>query len=343
MGGGSYSSTKYSHAVVDLASRGATFAKSSSARATGNYTDLSEHLDPKKLKDGMRESCYTPGFNDATPIVIGIDATGSMDRVPFHVQAELPKLIDLIVEKEISDHPNVLFMAMDDENCVPNAAFQISQFEIESDKLLAALNDLIIPHMGGGNMGESYHLFYYALANHTKIECFDKNGEKGFAFLICDEEPYFDAGDYTKHGTTEAIALSVFGDTIQSEIAMLDSVKKAAERYHLFVLRPHHTSHGKNDKISKMWQDLLSKAGENPEHVLEIPDTDAIIPTMVMAVGRLVGINEDEMVALLKAKGATGIEHARVATSALVPVGAGSAVATGDSIPTGSDEGRPRL
>ena len=164
MGGGSYSSTHYRATVSKLADRGELFSKAATARSTGEFTKYSEHLDPAKLKNGIRESCFVEGFNDATPIAIGIDATGSMHQVPFHVQAELPKLIDLIVEKEISDHPNVMFLALDDETVTAKAAFQMSQFEIEADKLVEALNDLIIPQGGGGNMGESYHLFFYALA-----------------------------------------------------------------------------------------------------------------------------------------------------------------------------------
>jgi len=340
MGGGSYSSTKYCSTVDSLAADDKLFSRASTARSTGRFDDIAEILDPKKLKDGMRESCYVDGFDDATPIVIGIDATGSMHQVPGHIQTELPKLIDLIVEKEVSDHPNVMFIAFDDETVMKNAAFQMSQFEIEAEKLVEALNEMIIPYRGGGNMGESYHLFFYALANHTKLECFDTNDEKGFAFLICDEEPYFDRRDYTKYGTSPDIAESVFGDVLQAEVPMLDAVKQTLERYHVFIIRPLHTNHGSNHDITKQWQDLLMQAGGNPEHVFEVPETDAIITTMVMAVSRLIGVDESEMVELLRAKGAAGIENAASATGSLVPVEAGS-VST--DIETGSSEGRERL
>lgn len=330
MGGGSYSSTRYRSAVDHLHSSGMAFARSAKAVSSGDIDgNMSELLDPRKLKDGIRESCFCDGFNDATAIAIGIDATGSMQDVPYIIQKELPNLIDLIVEKGLSDHPNVMFTCFDDETVTANAAFQMSQYEIEASKLVEALNNMIIPHAGGGNDGESYHLFFYALANHTKIECFDRDGQKGFAFIICDEQPYFDRGNPAHKGTTPELAKELFGDSLEKEVPMLDSVKKAAERYHIFVLRPHHTSHGEDKSISRMWQKLLQDAGENPENVLEVKDPKSLVTTMVLSVGRLLGADAGELVSVLRAKGAAGVDDAAAATKDLVPVTSGGAVAVG--------------
>lgn len=328
MGSGSFRTVDYDDAVHRLQSTGTTFARSATAQRTGNLHDIAEILDPRKLKNGMRESCFTPGFNDATPIFVGIDGTGSMEVVPHHLQKELPKLIDLLTEKGISDHPNVLFVCHDDERaCPPDAVFQMSQFEIESAKLIEALNEMIIPGNGGGNRGEAYHLVFYAAANHTRLESFERDGAKGFLFLICDEEPYYEAGDPSKQGTTPEIAKEVFGDTIEAEVTMLESAKKAFERFHIFVIRPGHTQNGQNKAITKLWQKLFKDVGENPEHVLEIGETEAIVSTMALAIGRLAGADQDELVEVLKSKGAGGISAAVDATSAIVPYAGGNLVA----------------
>jgi len=328
MGGTSYSSTSYRAATESLKSSGKVFERSKSASIKGDYSDISELLDPKKLKNGIRESCFAEGFEDATPIVVGIDCTGSMQSVPGQIRDDIPNLMDLIIEKGLSDHPNVMFIGFDDERVTPNAAFQISQFETGHDELLTALNELVIPARGGGNFGEAYHLFFYALANHTKLECFDRNGEKGFAFLIGDESPYYDNESPLKHGITPDIAKSVFGDSIQDEIPMVESIKKTAERYHIFVLRPHHTSHGTNQKISRMWQDLLSEAGVNSQNVIEVEKTENLVSTMILIMTRIKGEDTTDVVSVLKEKGATGLDSVIKSTMAVAPV-MGSSVAVG--------------
>lgn len=330
MGGGSYSSTKYKAAVDHIHSTGAAFARSATAVSSGNIRgNISEILDPRKLKNGIRESCFVDGFNDADAIAVGIDGTGSMRKVPEVIQKGLPDLIDTVVDRGISDHPNVMFICFDDENSIPpDAAFQMSQFEIGATELVESLNNLVIPGQGGGNDGESYHLFFYALANHTRIESFERDGRKGYAFLICDEQPIFDRLDYTKRGTSPEVAKATFEDTIEKEVSMLESVRKTAEKYHVFILRPHHTCHGEDVSITRMWQDLLEKAGVDPEHVMEIKDPNSIISTMVLAIGRLTGVDSSELVSVLRAKGASGIDDAAAATKSLVPVSVG-AVAVG--------------
>lgn len=343
MGGQSYSSTSYTKAVNHLQSTGQSFARSATAASTGNFRNIAEILDPRKLKNGVRESCYAPGFNDATPIIVSIDGTGSMERVPQAIQAQLPKLIELLIEQGVSDHPNVMFMVHDDEHAMsPDAVFQMSQFEIGPAELTTALNECIIPGNGGGNSGEAYHLAIYAAANHTKLECFEQNGQKGFLFLIGDEEPFYFAGDPSIHGTSQAVAKEVFCDTLEKEVSMLESLKKALERFHVFLLRPGHTSHGKNSEIKRLWQKLFSDAGGNPEHVMDVAETDALISTMAMTIGQLAGIDHGQLVDVLKSKGASGVDSASKATLAIRPGEALVGVASGAITETESP-GRERL
>jgi hypothetical protein len=327
MGSGGFSSIDYDRGVDMLRSTGKTFARSATARATGDFSKIAAILNPRKLKNGIRECCYAPGFNDVLPVVVALDGTGSMQQVPADLQKRLPELIGLITSKNIADHPNVLFMCFDDEHATPpDAAFQMSQFEAEAPKLLEALNEMVIPGNGGGNNGEAYHLAIYGAAYHTKLESFDKNGEKGFFFLVGDEQPYYDAQDPKKYGTTPEMAKTVFGDKIEETVTMLTAMKELAKRYHIFVIRPGNTSHGKDRAIGTQWQNLLEAAGENRQNVLSIEDTEAIVPTMALTIGSVLGADRDELVDVLRTSGVAGVEMALVATKNVAAKGAVVAV-----------------
>jgi len=324
MGGGSYSSFSYDNSVKNLHDSGSAFMRSTTAHRSGDLSgNIAEILNPRKLKNGMRESCFAPNTDTLMSIVVSIDGTGSMMDVPVHLQKELSKLIDVLIEQGITDHPNVLFMMHDDEHArPPDAVFQMSQFEIEAPKLLESLNEMIIPGNGGGNLSEAYHLSFYGAANHTRLEGFERDGTKGFFVLIGDEEPYY-SPNWSTEGTKPKVAEAVFGDKIQAEVPFIDSVKKVAERYHIIVIRPGATSHGNDRRITSLWQDVLKQAGENPQNVLEVEDTNAIISTIAMAIGKISGLEEDELVDVLTAKGAAGVHAAKNAVKDLATVSGG--------------------
>lgn len=329
MAKGGFNSTDYLAGVDHLKKTGATFQRSTVAAQTGNYRQVAEILDPRKLKNGMRECCFAPGFATVLPIVVSIDGTGSMEAVPGYVQQELPKLMELLVEQGI-ELPNVMFMLHDDEKAMPpDAVFQMSQFEADAPELVKSLNEMIIPGFGGGNRGEAYHLSFYAAAKHTRQEPFERDGSKGIFIMVCDEEPYYCAGDPSKHGTSPRIAKEVFGDTNELEITMLESVKKVAEHYHIFVIRPGHTNHGRDSSITRLWQKLLSDAGENPEHVIEVSETEALISTMALSIGNVLGADRDELIDVLTTKGAKGVDSAVAATKDLVAASDGALAVVG--------------
>lgn len=330
MGSTSNSTMDFGSAVQQLNKAGQVYQRSAQAAASGNISgSIADILNPRKLNRalfprGVREACFEAGKEDEglTPIIISLDLTGSMNQVPFVMQKEIPHLLTTLQEQGLTQRPNLLFMGHDDEHvsATPDAAFQISQFEIGDQRLAEALNEMVIPSNGAGNDGEAYHLAFYATANHVRTDSFDKQGQKGFFFMICDEYPFYYDGDFRTNGTKPNLAKDLFGDTIEKEVSILDSLKEVVKQWHVFILRPGHTSHGSNNKITKRWQELLREAGENPENVLEIPETEALVSTMALTIGKLGGVDEEEMVDALSKKGAAGVNTARSATRALVPV-----------------------
>lgn len=82
----SYDPQSYTTSVNTLKSTGQSFARSTVAQKTGNYHNVAEILDPRKLKNGMRESCLAAWIhNTVLPVVVSIDGTGSMEDVPIHI------------------------------------------------------------------------------------------------------------------------------------------------------------------------------------------------------------------------------------------------------------------
>lgn len=349
MGGGSYSSASYTRVVDDLKSTGASFARAATASKSGDFSAraIADILDPRKLKNGIRESCYIDGATTLLPIIIAMDATGSMGNVPGEVRHDLPKLLDTIIEQEISDHPNIMFMAFDDETTSPQAAFQMGQFELDSKALLTSLNEFVFPGRGGGNNGESYHLPIYAAAHHTRLECFEKHGEKGVFVLIGDEPPMLNArDDWHKKGTSPELLKELFHVDAQDDIPLVESLRKLNETYHVLIVRPGETSHGKKKSITDQWQKLMKDAGGNPQHVIEVEKTASITSAITLFIGQAVaGLEHDDLVDVLSAKGATGVADAARATSAITAYEGGSrkivaaGKASGELVPADEESG----
>jgi hypothetical protein len=347
MGGGSYSTASFASVVNDLDTSGKTFARSATSARSGDYSAraIADILDPRKLKDGRRESCYVPGSTSLLPVVIAMDATGSMGSVPREVRDQLPKLMETLIEQGISDHPNILFMAFDDETTTPQAAFQMGQFEIEPKVLLASLNEFVFPGKGGANNGESYHLPIYATANHTRLESFEREGEKGVFVLIGDEPPLLNAADdWHKNGTSPELLKNLFNVSAQKDIPMVDSLRKLLETYHVLIIRPGQTSNGRDKEITTMWQKLMTDAGGNPQHVIEVEKTASITAAITLFIGKSVaGLDHGDLVDVLSAKGAVGVADAARATSAIVSYGAGKLVgagkASGELVPADEESG----
>ena len=75
------------------------------AAAVFTTTSLKDEIDPSKIKNGVRESCDSVANPKSTPIIIGLDFTGSMGRIPdYMIRTGLGNLF-----KEIYDRKPYLF------------------------------------------------------------------------------------------------------------------------------------------------------------------------------------------------------------------------------------------
>src|SRR5262245_34657965 len=165
-----------------------------------------QNMNPRGVK--FRESRDSAAHPLSHAVGVLFDVTGSMQTVPRILQANLPKLMGLLIRKGYLEHPQILIGGIGDATC-DIAPLQIGQFEsgieIEED-----LGKLFLESGGGGHITESYELAMYFMARHTSIDCFEKRGRRGYLFVIGDEIPY------ARVKRTEVAAC--IGDGLQADI-----------------------------------------------------------------------------------------------------------------------------
>lgn len=177
---------------------------------------VDEKLDPRNVKVGkgdrkgmqLRESIISDANPDPTPIILGLDVTGSMGAVAEQIaKDELPKLMTAIHEEKVVTDPHVMFMGIDDVFAQGHGALQVSYFEPDL-RIVEQLRKMWLVGNGGGNGSESYDLAWYFAGRYTYLENFEKTGKPGFLFTFGDEpapfqkvrkeqlETIFGPGDY---------------------------------------------------------------------------------------------------------------------------------------------------
>jgi hypothetical protein len=197
------------------------------------------------------------------------DVTGSMQGVPRILQANLPRLMGLLIRKGYLDHPQILIGAIGDATC-DKAPLQVGQFEsgieIEED-----LGKLFLEGGGGGQVMESYELAMYFMARHTTIDCYEKRGRRGYLFIIGDEAPY-----------PELKRKEVFtrlGDTLPRNIPVRKLIAELQRTYDVYYVLPKMTMYWSNSMVHRRWVELL---GQN---FLRLQDPAGICELIASTIG----------------------------------------------------------
>ena len=181
------------------------------------------NLDPNGVK--YRESCDSMDNPASTAIIFGLDVTGSMGYLSEEIaKGALNRTMLEIYEKEPVTNPHIMFQAIGDSK-TDDAPLQVTQFEADI-RIAEQLLDVWFEGRGGGNGGESYLLSWYFADKHTKIDCYDKRGEKGFLFTIGDERCH--------KILTKAEIKRVFGDLTFRDYSAEALYEKASRRYEIF-------------------------------------------------------------------------------------------------------------
>ncbi|MBO4678592.1 MAG: hypothetical protein J5626_02890 [Lachnospiraceae bacterium] len=267
MGYGSYKSADWSK----LKSSAKITATSSAAQIFKNRS-MEERFNPRFIN--VRESMDSEEHPNSTPIIIGLDTTGSMG----YLSEEIAKnglnetMMKIYANKPIED-PQLMFAAIGD---VTDAApLQVSQFE--SDIRIAEQLFALWLEGRGGDSPEDFELLWYFAAKHTHIDSYEKHGKKGFLFTIGDA----DVHEMLKGGDVAEI----FKDDSRN-YSSKELLKMASEKYEVF-----HIHLNNNGLIPQVFTDILGG------RVAVIPKTSvSVIPELIITIMQLSNGEDKETV-----------------------------------------------
>lgn len=215
MGYGSYSSSDWSKLrtsrKLDTASTNEIFSR----------RGINPKFDPCYI--GTRESRDSDDHPESTPIMVGVDVTGSMGYLSTSIIKEsLNELMMKLYSTSLVKDPQLLFAGIGDVD--DSAPLQVTQFESDI-RIAEQLMDIWIEGRGGDGP-EDYELMWYFAANHTSIDSFEKRGQKGFCFTI---------GDAPCHDTVSSANIKkIFSDDTPYPISSKRLADEAGKKYELF-------------------------------------------------------------------------------------------------------------
>lgn len=315
MGGSRWSDDHYADRVAHrVATSTPTFKHDVDVRAGRAATTIHATLNPLGIK--VREARDSIEHPNSKPVGVFFDVTGSMGGVPRQLQTVLPKLMQLLLQKNYILDPQILMGAIGDYNGSgrdhagnyqppgDRAPFQVGQFEsgieMEND-----LTNMFIEGGGGGQSPpqESYQLAYYFAARKTVSDAWEKRNEKGYLFTIGDERPY--------SRVTKGEILAVFGDTIEGDIETSTLIREVQDRWEVFHIIPTETSHGKDPALRAAWAEVLGS-----EHVIMIDDATNICEVIGSTIGLMEGsVDTAKLVDDLKDAGTTASDAKKVVSA----------------------------
>jgi len=258
---------------------------------------------PKDLD--VRESRDSDEHPESLAVMIFLDDTGSMGRIPNNiVKNELPTLMNTIIDNGV-EHPQVLFGAVNDHHCI-DTPLQMGQFESGTKELDKWLTSVSIQSGGGAQSRESYLLAWYAAGRHTSIDCFEKRNEKGFLVTIGDEMSWDEL-------SPKAIE-TVFGGEASEAVTDKQLLEEAQRLYNVYHIHVNEASYRDDPQVLGYWRDMLG------ERLIVLDDHTAICATIATLIAVQHGVDLADATAKLdpKIKGFVTTALATVVTGAIV-------------------------
>ena len=184
-------------------------------------TSIDQRFDPKYIE--KREARDSEDHPKSTPIMIGVDVTGSMGYLSTQiVRTSLNQLMTQLYTSNLIPDPQLLFAAIGDVQ--DHAPLQVTQFESDI-RIAEQLMDLWLEGRGGDGP-EDFPLLWYFAAKHTDVDSWKLRKEKGFCFTI---------GDADCHDVIEAEDIQeIFEDTAAMPLSSKKLAEMAGETYELF-------------------------------------------------------------------------------------------------------------
>lgn len=175
------------------------------------------------------------------PIILALGAKDSMERLlPYIVNEGMPRLILEAREYDI------MSMKVGNVTNANGRPIQITRFASGEE----ALNQFKELDFKSSQWNTSYVLPWYFAAKHTKLDCYDKRGQKGFLFTFGDDGP---APSLAAHEVRE-----VFGKQDSLGVRRLtasECLKMASEKfncYHIIM-----KGYAYDSYVESRWRELM--------------------------------------------------------------------------------------
>ena len=256
-----------------------SFASSTTGKRTDEiYTSrtINSNLNPFGVK--IRESRDSADNPNSTPLIVGIDVTGSMGMIADTLARKgLGTLFTGVLERKPITDPHVMFMAIGDANC-DSAPLQVSQFEADT-RIIELLTQIYIEHGGGGNNFESYNLPWYFAAFHTVHDSIEKRGRRGYLFTVGDEE--------APDSLTKAQIKKFIGDDMQADLSSKDMLQLAQRSYNVFhvIIEEGDYARRAQKRVLDSWTNMLG------QHAIRLSDHTKLAETIVSAIEVAEGVD----------------------------------------------------
>lgn len=276
MGGGSWNSSAWkSHASTNGIKRGASASSIFSSKAKAEYLPYNV----------MRESCNSTEHPKSTPIILGLDVTGSMSDLLSEMAIELGNVMKEIYDRKPVTDPQILFAAIDDFQSSGDKCLQVTQFESDI-RIAEQMKELEFISRGAGNNHESYQMAWYFAARHTKCDAI-KDGRKGVLITYGDDGLTEGYSNSARIKIRKDEVKNVFGDNLKEDISladMLEELQKGWEVFHITMTRGHEDSY--RQEIDD-WDRMLG------DHHIKCSDTSKISEVTVSLLEAIAGKDID--------------------------------------------------
>lgn len=251
MGGGSWSSR-------DWSSFSSSHVSGRTSSTIYHSSSMKSEFDPKNV---TRESCDSVEHPNSTPIILGLDVTGSMSGILTVMAEKLGKVMEEIYTRNPVSDPQILFAGVGDSTC-DRYPLQVTQFESDI-RIAKQLTDVYFERGGGGNNFESYPLVWYFAAFHTRCDNYLKRNKKGFIFTFGDD-------CYPKRLTQREIK-EIFGDDIEKDMPIEDIIARVNRQYEVYHFCMVEGS-SYTDSDYRKWQELLGERAIKVRDYTKIPE-----------------------------------------------------------------------
>ncbi len=219
MGYGSYSAADWSKLK---ASR--QLSNDKSVEEVFKRRSINPKFDPKYI--GTRECFDSADHPNTTPIVVGLDVTGSMGYLAVEVATKaLNELIMKLYSTGAVEDPALMCAAYGDYK--DDSPLQVTQFESDI-RIAEQLLDIYFENGGSGQVVPT--CLWEFLSRHTNIDAVNKRKQKGFLFTIGDNA-------VIRKDEIATTMNRVIGDDVNfaSRESLLAEVQKKFNVFHIMI------------------------------------------------------------------------------------------------------------